>query len=120
MADVWDADTARVWDADTARKSLLDHELPPPGFTFAGASSSDRLRYGFPAEPDRKAQPHLWAKWERNLDRPWRRVLPEYELQPARPLPSPLPQGGGTSTNWSGQSRHRLPVRGSPLSRARG
>jgi hypothetical protein len=29
-------------------------------------------------------------------------VLPEYELQPARPLPSPLPQGGGTSTNWSG------------------
>ena len=85
---------ADEWNADTARKSLLDHELPPPGFTFAGASSSDRLRYGFPAEPDRQAQPHLWAKWERNLDRPWRRVLPEYELQPARPLPSPLPQGG--------------------------
>jgi hypothetical protein len=93
---------ADEWNADTARKSLLDHELPPPGFTFAAASSGDRLRYGFPAEPDRQAQPHLWAKWERNLDRPWRRVLPEYELQPARPLPSPLPQGGGTSTNWSG------------------
>jgi len=85
-----------------AQKSLLDHELPPPGFDFAAASSRDRLRYGFPAEPDRQTQPRLRAKWERNLHRPWRRVVPQYELQPARPLPSRLPLGSGTSWNWSG------------------
>jgi hypothetical protein len=90
------------WNADVARKSLLDHELPPPGFGFAAASSRDRLRYGFPAEPDRQAQPRLSAKWERNLHRPWRRVVPQYELQPARPLAFRLPLGSGTSDNWSG------------------
>jgi hypothetical protein len=93
---------ADEWNADIARKSLLDHELPPPGFDYAAASSRDRLRYGFPAEPDRQTQPHLWAKWERNLHRPWRRVVPQYDLQPARPLPSSLPVGNGTFSNWSG------------------
>jgi hypothetical protein len=93
---------AGEWNADMAQKSLLDHELPPPGFDFAAASSRDRLRYGFPAEPDRQTQPRLRAKWERNLHRPWRRVVPQYELQPARPLPSRLPLGSGTSWNWSG------------------
>jgi hypothetical protein len=91
-----------VWSADVARKSLLDYELPPPGFDFAAASSRDRLRYGYPAEPDMRTQPHLWAKWERNLHRPWRRVAPEYNLQPARPLPANVPVGNGTSSNWSG------------------
>jgi len=80
-----------AWNAEIAQKSLLDHELPPPGFGFAAASSRDRLRYGFPAEPDRETQPRLWAKWERNLYRPWRRVVPLYELLPARPLPVRLP-----------------------------
>ena len=61
---------ADEWNADIAKKSLLDHELPPPEFDFAAASSRDRLRYGFPAEPDRETQPRLWAKWERNLHRP--------------------------------------------------
>jgi hypothetical protein len=93
---------ADEWDADIARKSLLDHELPPPGFDYAAASSRDRFRYGFPAEPDRQTQPHLWAKWERNLHRPWRRVVPQYDLQPARPLPASLPVGNGTFSNWSG------------------
>ena len=93
---------ADEWNADIARKSLLDHELPPPGFDYAAASSRDRLRYGFPAEPDRQTQPHLWAKWERNLHRPWRRVVPQYDLQPARPLPASLPVGNGTFSNWSG------------------
>jgi hypothetical protein len=93
---------AGEWNADMVRKSLLDHELPPPGFEFAAASSRDRLRYGFPAEPDRQTQPRLWAKWERNLHRPWRRVVPQYELQPARPLASPLPLANDTSSNWSG------------------
>jgi hypothetical protein len=93
---------ADQWDAETAQKSLLDHELPPPGFDLAAASSRDRLRYGFPAEPDRQAQPHLWAKWQRNLQRPWRRVIPQYELRPARTRPAGLPVGNGTSSNWSG------------------
>jgi hypothetical protein len=93
---------ADEWNADVARKSLLDYELPPPGFDLAAASSRDRLRYGFPAEPDRQTQPRLWAKWERNLHRPWRRVAPQYELQPARPLPANLPVGNGTNSNWSG------------------
>jgi hypothetical protein len=93
---------ADEWNADIARKSLADYELPPPGFDFAGASSRDRLRYCFPAEPDRLTQPGLWAKWERNLHRPWRRVAPQYELQPARPLPATLPTGNGTNSHWSG------------------
>jgi Peptidase A4 family len=93
---------ADEWDAGIAQKSLLDHEVPPPGFGFAAASSRDRLRYGYPAEPDREAQPGLWAKWERNLHRPWRRVVPQYELQPARPLPARLPVANGTFSNWSG------------------
>ena len=29
-------------------------------------------------------------------------MVPQYELQPARPLPSRLPLGSGTSWNWSG------------------
>lgn len=90
------------WNAGVAQKSLLDQELPPPGFDFEAASSRDRLRYGFPAEPDRQTQPRLSAKWERNRYRPWRRVVPEYELQPARRLPSRLPPGADTSSNWSG------------------
>jgi Peptidase A4 family len=93
---------ADEWNAEIARKSLLDQELPPPGFDFAGASRRDRLRYGFPAEPDRQTQPGMWAKWERNLHRPWRRVVPQYKLQPARPLPVGLPVGNGTFSNWSG------------------
>jgi len=93
---------ADEWNVDTAQKSLLDHELPPPGFDFAAASSRDRLRYGFPAEPDSQVQPRLWAKWERNLHRPWRRVVPQYQLRPARTLPAALPTGNGTSSNWSG------------------
>jgi Peptidase A4 family len=92
---------ADEWNAEIAQKSLLDHELPPPGFDFAAAASRDRLRYGYPAEPDRQTQPRLWAKWERNLHRPWRRVLPQYELQPAR-LPDRLPVANGTFSNWSG------------------
>jgi hypothetical protein len=90
------------WDAARAQKSLLDQELPPPGFDLAAASGRDRLRYGFPAEPDGQAQPRLWAKWERNLHRPWRRVIPQYELQPARGIPAGLPAGNGTFSNWSG------------------
>jgi Peptidase A4 family len=90
------------WNADTARKSLLAHQLPPPKFDFAAASRRDRIRYGFPAEPDHETQPHLWAKWERNLHRPWRRVVPQYDLQPARRFPAALPVGSGTSSNWSG------------------
>ena len=42
------------------------------------------------------------AKWERNLHRPWRRVVPQFELRPARPLPVGLPAGNGTFSNWSG------------------
>ena len=90
------------WNADRAQKSLLDQELPPPGFDLAAASPRDRLRYGFPAEPDRETQPGMRAKWERNLHRPWRRVVPQFELRAARPLPVGLPAGNGTFSNWSG------------------
>jgi len=93
---------AEEWSAEAARKSLLDHEVPPLGFDFAAASRRERLRYGYPAEPDRQNQPLLWAKWERNLHRPWQLVVPEYHLQPARLLPGPVPVGNGTSSNWSG------------------
>jgi hypothetical protein len=94
---------ADEWNADVAQKSLLiDHDRPSAGFDFAAAPSRDRLRYGYPAEPDRQTQPLLWAKWERNLHRPWRRVVPEYDLRPARRLPPRLPVGNGTSSNWSG------------------
>jgi hypothetical protein len=90
------------WSAEVAQKSLLDHEVAPMGFDFARASKRERLRYGYPAEPDHETQPLLWAKWERNLHRPWSRVVPEYDLQPARLLPAPVPVGNGTSSNWSG------------------
>jgi hypothetical protein len=93
---------ADEWDAEVARKSLHDHELPPAGFNFATASDRDRVRYGFPPEPDRQTQPQLWAKWERNLSRPWRRVVPEYELQPARFIRHGLPVANANSSNWSG------------------
>ncbi|MGO9161027.1 MAG: hypothetical protein ACLP7J_09995 [Streptosporangiaceae bacterium] len=73
---------ADEWNSGIAQKSLVDQEFPPLGLNFDAASSRDRLRYGFPAEPDRETQPCLWAKWERNLHRPWRRVVPQYELQP--------------------------------------
>jgi Peptidase A4 family len=90
------------WSAKMAQESLLDAELPPRGFDFAAASGRERLRYGYPAEPDRETQPRLWAKWERNLHRPWRRVAPQYEVQPARHFPVTSPVGNGTSSNWSG------------------
>jgi hypothetical protein len=90
------------WNANIANKSLLGHELPPPEFDFAAASNRDRVRYGYPAEPDRQAQPQLWAKWERNLHRPWRRVVPQYDLQPARPVGKGLPTASGTNSHWSG------------------
>ena len=88
------------WNADVVRQSLRGHELPPPGFDFAAASNRDRVRYGFPAEPDRRTQPRLWAKWERNLHRPWRRVVPEYDLQPARRRG--LSPANTTSPNYCG------------------
>ena len=90
------------WNADVARQSLRGHELPPPGFDFAAASNRARVRYGFPAEPDRQTQPQLWAKWERNLHRPWRRVVPEYDLRPARSVRHGLPTANTTLLNWSG------------------
>jgi Peptidase A4 family len=90
------------WTAERAAKRLAGHKLPPSGFDFAAASEGDRARYGFPAEPDRKTQPNLWAKWERTLHLPWRRVAPTYELQPARAVRGGLPTAGSTSENWSG------------------
>jgi hypothetical protein len=96
------ADQKQQWTADIAAKRLAGHQLPPSGFDFAAASEGDRARYGFPAEPDRQTQPTLWAKWERNLHRQWRRVAPTYDLQPARTLRSGSPTAGSTSSNWSG------------------
>jgi hypothetical protein len=90
------------WAADMAEKRLAGHPLPPPGFDFAAASARDRTRYGFPAEPDRQKQPQLWDKWERNLHRPWQRVVPTYDLQPARTFGRSMPTAGGTFSNWSG------------------
>ena len=95
-------DQEHEWNAEVARKRLAGHQLPPSGFDFAAASKRDRARYGFPAEPDRHTQPKLWAKWERNLHRPWRRVVPTYDLRPARTVRSGPPTGGGTFSNWSG------------------
>jgi Peptidase A4 family len=89
------------WNPDVARKSLLEPQLPPPGLDLAAASESDRVHYGFPAMPDRQTQPRLWAKWEANLHRPWRRVVPEYELHPAR-LVHQDQSTAGNSPNWSG------------------
>ena len=91
------------WNADVSRRALVSPELPPPDFDLATASDRDRVRYGFPAEPDQQTQPAAWAKWERNLHRPWRRVLPEYELRPARTnREGQRPEGAGSSPNWSG------------------
>lgn len=90
------------WTADVARQALRSHELPLPRFDFAAASNRARVRYGYPAEPDRRTQPRLWAKWERNLHRPWRRVVPEYDLQPARAIRHSLPTANTTNSSWCG------------------
>lgn len=91
------------WNAEVARKSLVKQEAPPREFDLAAASNRDRIRYGFPAEPNPRTHPRMWAKWQRNLHRPWRRVVPEYELGPARTIrPGQLETGAGKSSNWSG------------------
>jgi peptidase A4-like protein len=92
----------KQWTAARAAKRLAGHQLPPPGFDFAAGSEGDRAEYGFPAEPDRTTQPKLWAKWERNLHRPWRRVMPTYDLQPARAVRRGSPAANNTFSNWSG------------------
>jgi Peptidase A4 family len=96
------ADQKQQWSAEKAAQRLAGHRLPPAGFDFAAASEGDRVKYGFPAEPDRQTQPNLWAKWERNLHRPWRRVAPTYDLQPARAVRSGSPAANTTFSNWSG------------------
>jgi Peptidase A4 family len=96
------ANQKQQWIAEIAAKRLAGHQLPPAGFDFAAASETDRGRYGFPAEPDRQTQPKLWAKWERNLHRTWRRVAPTYDLQPARTVRSGSPTANSTFSNWSG------------------
>lgn len=91
-----------TWSVESARAALRNHETPPEHFDPLKASDRDRARYGFPVEPDRETQPVLWDKWERSLSRPWRRIVPEGEVRPARHVRTRLPNANSTSANWSG------------------
>ena len=88
-------------------------DAPPAGFDPLEASPAHLVRHGFPARPDVKVAPEVFALWHREMskfrDRGFSYVVPEFKLMPEVSHGPNRRVGVGarelvnaTSSNWSG------------------
>jgi hypothetical protein len=89
---------------------------PPAGFDPLTAEPRELLAYGFPARPDARTEPKLYAQWRRRASRRYTRIEPEFVRNTDKvhgPMRGPSATSTGahasavadaTSTNWSGSA----------------
>jgi Peptidase A4 family len=89
-------------------RQLRPAPAPPTGFIPAQASDRELEAHGFPHRPNRDRVPRQWAKWQRAMSRPIRRIVPTFAISEGRVhLPVRVPAQKDVANNasnntWSG------------------